>query len=467
MSLLMDALKRAEEAKRQRGEEAVPATGGLQLEAVSPTPEDNRNSPLPDLDSHLDSVEAELKAAAEQPGRQSPPHPDYSAGRTVAKNVLAASASGKAAVSPTAPPTPNGMRLVAIIGAGVIAVGAVGGYYYWQLQSLSQNSNRLAAPGLANAGARPPAPITAMPAPSPAAPATPPPAATTIQPRIADSSAAIVATPKEAIPEAVATAPAPAEKIASSSVKTPSVAATKKPKPSSPAPLASAIPSPPAAEAPASTSKSIGSDSVQVSARSQEAPAVRAYNALLAGNFAEAKAGYMQAVRENPRDVDALLGMATLARREGDAATATELYERVLRQDPRNANAVTGLLALQGGTDAVQAESRLKTLAGMIQGESQRTQLPDNDASAAVHFALGNLYAGQRRWAEAQQSYFKAHTADAGNPDTLYNLAISLEHLNQLPLARQFYQQAIQASRQRSAVFDRSEAEKRLAALTR
>ena len=71
MSLLMDALKKAEEAKRQSGE-AVPSSGAptplpeLRLEPViepvkipDTTP---HTSTLPNLSQHLDSVDAELAA---------------------------------------------------------------------------------------------------------------------------------------------------------------------------------------------------------------------------------------------------------------------------------------------------------------------------------------------------------------------------------------------------------------------
>lgn len=191
------------------------------------------------------------------------------------------------------------------------------------------------------------------------------------------------------------------------------------------------------------------------------------YQAMQAGRFAEAKNAYNQALRADPRDTDALLGLASLAHRNGEREQAADYYERVLRTDPRNAAAHAGMISLQGGGDPNQAESRLKSLISSAQGDSSRLQNSDANATSALNFALGNLYAGQRRWSEAQQAYFKAYTADAGNPDTLYNLAISLEHLNQAPLARKFYEQAISASQQRAAAFDRAQAEQRVATLAR
>ena len=65
MSLLMEALKKAEEAKR-RASEANPekaATPELSLEPLPATPAPTpTGSPLPDLALHLASVDADLAA---------------------------------------------------------------------------------------------------------------------------------------------------------------------------------------------------------------------------------------------------------------------------------------------------------------------------------------------------------------------------------------------------------------------
>ena len=205
--------------------------------------------------------------------------------------------------------------------------------------------------------------------------------------------------------------------------------------------------------------KPAAADSLRISSQSQESLVMQGYSALQAGRFADAKSAYTQALRADARDPDALLGLASLARREGDTGLAGDYYERVLRTDPRNASAHAGLVALQGGGDSAQAESRLKSLISL--------QNSDANATSSLNFALGSLYAGQRRWSEAQQAYFNAHTADTGNPDTLYNLAISLEHLNQKPLARKFYTDALEASRVRPAAFERAQVEQRLAFLAK
>ena len=88
----------------------------------------------------------------------------------------------------------------------------------------------------------------------------------------------------------------------------------------------------------------------------------------------------------------------------------------------------------------------------------------DPDTSE-LHFALGNLYARQNRWPEAQQVYFNAVAAEGDNPDYLFNLAVSLDHLRQPRLAGQHYRLALEAAGRRPAAFDRAGVEKRLAEL--
>jgi tetratricopeptide (TPR) repeat protein len=82
--------------------------------------------------------------------------------------------------------------------------------------------------------------------------------------------------------------------------------------------------------------------------------------------------------------------------------------------------------------------------------------LSANPESAPLLFALGNLYAQQGRWPDAQQQYFRAYSAAPDNPDYAYNLAIGLDRLNQGKLALTYYQRALALAQDRAAAFDRS-----------
>jgi tetratricopeptide (TPR) repeat protein len=121
---------------------------------------------------------------------------------------------------------------------------------------------------------------------------------------------------------------------------------------------------------------------------------------------------------------------------------AEALYQRLLAADPRDPHAQAGMLALRAQViDPVLAESRVKTL------------LAGDPEAGALHFALGNQYAQQARWAEAQQAYFRAYVADPENPDFAFNLAVSLDHLRQSALALEYYRRALTLAEKRAASF--------------
>jgi Tfp pilus assembly protein PilF len=156
-----------------------------------------------------------------------------------------------------------------------------------------------------------------------------------------------------------------------------------------------------------------------------------AYAALNAGNLDSSQQLYHQLLRSEPGNLDALLGLAAIATQQGDSAQASSHYLKVLELDPRNALAQAGLIGMLGRADPLAAETRLK-------------QLIARDPSAYLYFTLGNVYADQNRWPDAQQTYFQAHHLQPGNPDYAYNLAVGLEHIGQPGPALNFYRRALQ-----------------------
>jgi Tfp pilus assembly protein PilF len=177
------------------------------------------------------------------------------------------------------------------------------------------------------------------------------------------------------------------------------------------------------------------------------------YAALANGDYASAARAYSKAAQSDPLNIDAHLGLATAAARSDDIANAAKHYRRALELDPRNGTALAGLLALSAGrTENVEVE--LKTL------------LARDANSSSLQFALGNLYAGEKRWTEAQQAFFEAYRLDSGNPDFIFNLAVSLDQLNQSRLALDYYQKAIaESAKGRGAQFDRTAAQRRITEL--
>jgi tetratricopeptide (TPR) repeat protein len=167
-----------------------------------------------------------------------------------------------------------------------------------------------------------------------------------------------------------------------------------------------------------------------------------AYASLVSGDLERARRDYANALAEDSSNVDALLGLATAEARLNQPALAAASYRKVLEIDPRNATALAGLAALPGGARGQGGESEL------------RSALAAQPGSAALHFTLGNLYASQRRWNEAQYEFFESHQLDPGNADVQFNLAVALDHIGQARLAREFYERAVDSAARQAVQFD-------------
>jgi tetratricopeptide (TPR) repeat protein len=286
-------------------------------------------------------------------------------------------------------------------------------------------------------------------------------AATPVPAPAADSESA---PPQQGSVSASSPAPAsspliPAQSVFSSKPDTPAAPAsapalpaagtvTPKPAPATPAPAAAL----------AAVAVPVQQNKIAVSRGDSTAPRINsavsdAYAALESGRFDTARQLYEQALRGEPNNIDALLGAAAIARQENRTDDATKHYLKILETDPRHALAQTGLIALLGRADPQAAESRLKQLAA-------------REPSPALYFTLGNLYADQGQWSQAQQAYFQAHHLEAGNPDYAYNLAVALEHLSQPKLALGFYRRAVQLAAGRGrANFNPAQAQARITQL--
>ncbi len=165
---------------------------------------------------------------------------------------------------------------------------------------------------------------------------------------------------------------------------------------------------------------------------------------------------YGNVLHKDAKNRDALLGMAAIAQQQSQDAIAARYYNQVLMLDPRDPIANAGMSALLGTSDAAATESRLKLLLAQQSRSSATAQ------SSALHFALGNLYAEQSRWGDAQQAYFNAYNLEQNNAQFAFNLAVSLDHLGQGKLAAQHYQRALQLDVSDNPGFNRAQTQQRI-----
>ena len=178
----------------------------------------------------------------------------------------------------------------------------------------------------------------------------------------------------------------------------------------------------------------------------------RAYAAYVTGDFEAAGEIYRTVLGHEPRNRDARLGLAAVAARAGRWAEAADHYATLLASHPADTAARAALIAI-AEKDPARAESRLKAL------------LRIEPEVAHLHFNLGNLYASQSRWPEAQRSWFSAYRLDRDNADHAYNLAVSLDHLSQWRNALDLYREALVLSRSSPAGFTPEAVRKRIRAL--
>ena len=317
----------------------------------------------------------------------------------------------------------SGIALAVLLGIGAYL------YTQWQLSGIG---------GIAAPPAQIPQPIALQPEETTTTPAQPmvpetsdpTPVAETAEPMPAPAETAIAPTPA---PPPTKVAPPPAPKAEQPAQTPPAKPAT-----------------------PAATPKTTPLNIVR---EQREDPLYRslnlAYTAYQAGQLADAEHHYANALARQQDNRDALLGLAAIAQRRGDIEQAQRHYNHLLSLNPKDSNAISGLLSLRTGAAPLENESRLKLL------------LDEEPEAAHLHFALGTQYVAQNRWPEAQQAFFDAYRHAPDNADYAYNLAVSLDRLGQPNAALPYYQKALRQADRQPVSFDRIALTRRLTRLTR
>lgn len=475
MSLLMQALRKAESAKKGQGADAVApdpvqastagaVAGELTLEQKEPTQEDLATAR---------QIAAETAAAApietvdyfssEVPPARTPyVAPDGGAAEPAAAQGFDPDRGFQAApapspepvipapvVAPAPPPAPPSVadrqqsaaqaerneaqarsaaaavfaakqrarhqRPLILAACGLLLLSGAAAFGYYQYMKIAQ-PQPLALPQPVQAAA--PADAVPVTAPEPAAPVA---GAATAPAVPADSSAPapVRSRAAPALPTAER-ADAPSRPAARAAVRSATAAAQRAPRADAGAPA-----------------KALQADAAGIELRRTDVPRqvdpalTSAYQSFVAGDSAAARTQYQRVLQKEPDNRDALLGMAAIAVNSGQGAEAGAFYARLVELDPTDAEAASGLASVQR-SDPDQAESNLKKV------------LAANPHTGSAHFALGNVYAQQQRWSEAQQAYFHAVGTAPANADYVFNLAVSLDRLGQNKLALENYRRALQ-----------------------
>ena len=386
MSLLMDALRKAEEAKR----------AATQSEHLAPA----ETSSLTDLGP--DSAASALQELGLEPLAPPTLTQDTLPAHTAAHSNTASDAAQRhaahnafAAKRPARRPEDKAFAL-ALAGVAGLAALSIGAYIWWQMQAHSLVSPSTATTPQAVPATLPPAPAASV-ADAPVAPSA---AATTTRPALA------------LLPDT--------DSVERSETRT-------------------------AATPPAASPIRVTRSPTRVNPLLEQG-----YTALQQGNLTQAQQAYERMLATDAKSADALYGLAAIALQRQQPGLAEDYYLRILEADPRDAYAHAGLTGLRGRSAGGNSESRLKTL------------IADQPDVAALHFALGNLYAQEQRWRDAQQSYFLAYQNDSSNPDIAFNLAVSLDQLHQNRQSAQYYSEALRLRSSQPGAFNREQAQARL-----
>jgi tetratricopeptide (TPR) repeat protein len=195
-----------------------------------------------------------------------------------------------------------------------------------------------------------------------------------------------------------------------------------------------------------SKSKNLEQENVMVS---------QAFKAYQDGHYDAAKSLYQSVLKNDPDNRDAHLGLAAIAISKQDRKSAYSHYVHLLELNPHDTLAMSALIGLSNNADPVKDESAIKLL---IQRE---------DDVPFLYFSLGNIYAKQQRWANAQQAFFDAYRLDTTNPDFVLNLAISLDQMGQYSTALDYYKTAVDLSQVSSSRFDSVPVNKRILVLSK
>jgi len=156
-----------------------------------------------------------------------------------------------------------------------------------------------------------------------------------------------------------------------------------------------------------------------------------AYNAYKKGSYQKAQQLYKKVLKNKENYPDALLGLAAIELKRDNVGRAKYYYQQILTNYPGHPYASMALNRLNQTLMPLQTEQQLKA------------QLQSDIQNANLNESLGNFYASQQRWKQAQKYYFNAYSLDRKNAYYCYNLAISLDNLDKSQQALTYYNKSL------------------------
>jgi len=157
----------------------------------------------------------------------------------------------------------------------------------------------------------------------------------------------------------------------------------------------------------------------------------KAYNALIAGNSDIAIEVYQDILTNDPKNKEALFGLASTYHRVGQIDLARSLYARLLQIDPRHRDGLNNFLVLLGEEAPEEALQQMQRL------EAENPSFSPIPAQMAIiHKKLGH----------EQKAIDKMYHALALSPENVtyrYNLAIMLDKAGEREKAATLYQQVL------------------------
>ena len=478
MSLLMEALKKAEQAKRKVTEGPVavavstspPPALALELapaEAIAAKPEPTPRTEkapsaaptltaaaftlmtgrLAEVSPLATSLPAEVQISPLHTEAATPPTPaPVPQPHTVpapAKPELSLDISAKVTRPlPAARSLPQRQRISTVwIGGGVALLFALAGGGYWYYNSMAQYLTQQSTLGVppsnlaaADGTSPPPVPVMVTPPAPPAVIKTP-----------SRSTIKIKPVSKPSVESAPVASPAASISLVPAGVPAPIIAV---PNPASPAGSAAVVSVPvPPPPAPINISRDAEQNDTFVALQT-------AYRAYQNGDDSSAQNLYARVLGRDEHNRDALLGLAAIAVRQKDFVRAQEIYSELLTLDPKDSIAQAGFVSVSGSFDPLQQEARIKAL------------LEQEPGASHLLFTYATFLMQQQRWLEATRTLQSAVQAQRDNADYAFNLAVSFDHLGQVDSAVKYYRAALELSAKQSTRFHPDDVRRRLKAMS-